>query len=131
MFDTHVLRTASEKALLLQGTLESDIPHFHRDVVSHRTYIAVFKEGNVVGLVGLVESSARVTNAMGVGFISTHRSHLRQGVAKALVEGLFKFALQERKAIANTSYEPDGLLWLKPLMASAAQRHPLVTLHER
>lgn len=130
-FETRVLRTADEKSCLWDEAVQSGFTLFDQNMLSHRTYIVAFEAQAVVGLVCLVESSARIPGALGIGFLETHRLHRNRGVAKALVNGLFEFASRQGKHIANTSYEPDGERWLAPLMRSAAQRYPHVALHER
>ncbi len=131
-FTVRVLRTAEEKQALRAGDcLERDIPHFSEEVLNWRSYLAAFEGDQVVGLVGFVENSLRVPGALGVGFISTHRAHRQRGVARALVNALFEWALEQGKAIANTDYEPDGLKWLKPLMLEQARMTPTVQLIER
>jgi GNAT superfamily N-acetyltransferase len=131
MFDTCILRDAADKALLRHQDLDDAFQFFDRERIPHRTYVAVLEEGRVVGLAALLESSGRHPGALGVGFIETHAHHRQRGIGKLLVEGLFQFARQEGKAIANTEYEPDGERYLKHLMAAAAQRYPDVTLFER
>ncbi len=131
MFVTRVLCTPADKALLRKEYLDQAFSFFDPSMVSHRTYIAVFEDATIVGLVALNESSLRMPGALGVGFIQTHEGHRNRGVAKCLVEGLFAYAASCGKPIANTEYEPDGKRWLEPLMRDASQRYPQVALYER
>jgi GNAT superfamily N-acetyltransferase len=131
VFEIRILRTPSDKALLRKEQLADGFNFFDPKMVEHRTYVVVLEAGQPVGLAALVESSMRIPGALGVGYVETHRAHRQRGIAKLLVEGLFGYALESGKDIANTEYEPDGLKWLKPLMQSAAQRSHQVRLFER
>lgn len=130
-FKTIVLRSPQEKSILLHQNLEANFSFFDREMVAHRSYVAVVEGDAIVGLVCLVEASMRIPGALGVGFIETHCQHRHRGIAKALVRGLFAFAREQGKAIANTPYEEDGARWLAPLMQATAQHYPDVVLHER
>jgi GNAT superfamily N-acetyltransferase len=130
LFETRILRTAREKAVLHQHVGEG-FTFFDKEMTNHRSYVAAFECGTIVGLVCIVETSARIPGALGIGYIETHLEHRQKGVAKALVARLFDFARAQDKAIANTHYEDDGLRWLAPLMQATALQYPDVTLHER
>lgn len=130
MREIRLLRTASEKSLLDREDFEATIPLFKRDLLRCRTYLASLDGANVVGLVGFAESSRRVPGAFGVGFISTHVDHRRQGVARELVDALFELALSQGKAIATTQYGPLGRRWLRPVLKAASRRYPGVRLLE-
>jgi GNAT superfamily N-acetyltransferase len=130
MREIRLLRTASEKSLLDKEELEACIPLFKRELLSCRAYLVAYEGAQVVGLAGLAESSRRVPQALGVAFISTHQSFRRQGVARDLVEALFKLAKSSKQDLATTPYGADGRRWLRPMMRDTARRYPQVTLHE-
>lgn len=125
-----LLRTASEKSLLDREELEAAIPLFQRDLLGCRSYLVCLERDKVLGLVGFAEQSRRIPNALGVGFISTHRRHRRQGVARALVDALFKHAHATGRSLATTPYGRDGRRILRPLLRAATRRYPGVLLHE-
>lgn len=130
MFKTLVLRTRAEKAILREE-LEEEFFYFDRRVLNMRTYVVVLEKDEIVGMVALTENSMWADNAFGVGFIETHAEHRQRGISKLLVDGLFRLARKDGKAISNTPYTPNGFEWLRPVMHEAAQRYPDVKLHER
>lgn len=130
MLETRVLRDEGEKTWLDQAELAEEFFYFDPETVASSTYIAVVDQGTVVGLVAVSEDSLRVPGALHILFVETHADHRRRGVARLLVEGLFRFAGAQGRAIANSAYTPNGWLWLRPLMQSAAATQG-VTLHER
>jgi len=129
MFETRIMLAATDKVPLWDEDLNDAFVFFDRYLVQQRNYVAVLEEGRVVGLVGFTDTS-RCPGSLSLRFLETHENHRRRGIAKLLVDGLFQFARRQGVAIANTEYEPDGLLWLKPLMTAAALRYPDVVLHE-
>lgn len=130
-FEIRILRSREEKCFLYNQNLDDVMSFFDSDLVMHRTYIVALEKGNVVGLVCMREEGMWVPNALHIGYVETHPAHRNKGIATKLVEQLFLFASAEKKAISNTKYEPQGQLWLQPVMQAAAIRHPAVALHER
>ena len=131
MLSICVMREEKAKVPLLTQPLEKVIPFFDRNMVPHRTYLAALLRRQVVGLVALVESSSRVPGALGVGFISTHVEFLNQGISSQLARALFDFALDQKKAISMTAYEPDGEIWLRHVLQRIAAATPSVQLIEQ
>lgn len=107
------------------------IRFFNHGMIGCRTFIAVYHDQKIVGLASLTESSNWHDNAIGVGYISTHKGYRKKGVAKLLVETLFNYAATTHRDISNTSYEPDGKLYLRHVMQRVSTQHPEVTLYER
>lgn len=126
-----LLRSIREKLPLWDDDSLASVPFFSKDLIRHRTYIAALDGRQVLGLACVTESSMRIPGALGVSFVSTHPQHRHQGVATRLVQGLFDFARNEAKGIANTAYEPDGERWLRHVFARQAQQYPDVVLYER
>lgn len=131
MFQTRVLRTRAEKAVLRNVEMEDDFFFFDMSVLDMRTYVVVMEKDEVVGMVAVVDESMWVKNALGVGFVETKAEHRQRGISKLLVDGLFSLARNDGKAISNTPYSPNGFDWLRPVMKETAQRYPDVRLHER
>ena len=132
MLQVQLLRSPADKRRLLSKSLAPVMAHFDPDMLAHRSYLAALDpQGQVLGLVCFVESSARTPGALGIAFVSTHVQHRRQGVARALVEALFELASTESKPVAMTPYEDDGEKYLKPLVAHFAAQFPSVTVYER
>lgn len=128
--EIQVLSSAEQKHVLAKAD-GAKIKYLNYDLVDSRTYIVALNQGEVVGVVSLVDKSFRINNAIGVGFVSVHQDYKHQGIAKKLVEALFSYAKGLKKHISNTPYEPEGLLWLKPAMTRNAALNPEVLLYER
>lgn len=131
MFETLVLCTREEKAILRDPELEEEFFYFDLEMLNHRSYVVVMEQKKIVGMVAIVDQSMWFEKAVGVGFVETHSECRDRGIGRLLVDGLFQYARKHGKAIANTAYTPDGLKWLHPLMKEAAERYPDVVLHER
>lgn len=123
--------SSSEQKRLLKSADSSKIKFLSFDILADRTYIVAIVNTVIVGVVSVADKSARINNALGVGFVSVHTDHQRKGIAKKLVANLFAHARAMKKHIANTQYETEGLLWLKPAMMQAALDNPDVLLYER
>jgi len=126
-----LLRTREEKAILREVALSKKIPFLAYDPRAPGSFLVALAGPHIVGAVGLVMDSHRIPGALGVGFVSTHSDHRKQGVSKALVTALFELARQRNQALANTAYEPDGERWLKPVMRRTAALYPDVEFYER
>jgi hypothetical protein len=133
MFQTRVLRTRAEKAILRKEVLEDDFFYFDLDVLNNqnRIYVVVVEGDEVVGMVSVVDETMWAHNALGVGFLETKAEHRKRGICKLLVDGLFQLAQGDGKDISNTPYSPNGFEWLKPVMHETAKRYPEVRLYER
>ena len=125
-----VLESTAQKQLMTTAD-SSKIKFLSFDILANRTYIVAMLNNVVVGVVSVADKSARINNAIGVGFVSVHEDYQRKGISTKLVEHLFSYARTLKKHIANTRYEQEGLLWLKPAMLRAAKANPDVILYER
>lgn len=117
-----------------RDTLQQKLPFFHPeqlDEMRFRTFLVATINNAVTGIVALRNQSVRLDNAVGVGYISTHKEYRNMGVATAMVHALFAHAHLHGKAIANTAYEPEGLIYLQPVMERVWNRYPSVDLNER
>jgi GNAT superfamily N-acetyltransferase len=130
MFTLRVLRSGADKRILYEPSLGDRIPYFSLRTVEARLFLASLEAEQVVGLACIAEDSYRTPGAIGIAYVATHSAHRQRGVAKSLVEGLFLFAREQGKHIANSFYQHDGKLWLQPLMNRAAERFPEVHLYE-
>ncbi|KWT98263.1 MULTISPECIES: GNAT family N-acetyltransferase [unclassified Variovorax] len=133
MIQTRVLRTSEQKHQVFAGQLkemETSLVYFDPYTARHRSFIAAMDGEQVIGLAALKEESTRIPGAMTITFVSVREDRRNQGVAKLLVDALFDFAEAEGKALANTQYEEEGLLYLKPALEAAASRRPHVGFHE-
>lgn len=126
-----LLSTREEKSVLLTPGLTQRIRFLDHDLMAHRSFLVAFDKDEVVGVISLVMDSHRIPGALGVGFVSTHDDHRNRGVSKVLVKALFELAVHRNQAIANTSYEPEGELWLKHVMRRTAALYPEVDFYER
>ena len=99
--------------------------------VGHRTLLVARLDQCIVGITSITNKSFRVEDAVGVGFISTHKQFRNMGVATAMVKALFTHAELHGKAIANTPYEPEGKMYLEHVMQRVANKYPTVELIER
>jgi len=99
--------------------------------VHHRSWIVAYDDVCIRGLIALRKESGHIPNALGIGYISTHKKYLNQGIASLMVRSLFDYAKKLKKDIANTPYEPDGDIYLRHIMEREAMKHLDVTLYER
>lgn len=133
MFSTRALVTDEEKYGVFctqYDELEAELVYYNRHLTSHRLFILAMEGEKVVGMVCLKDGSTRVPGALALTFVSVRSSHRQQGVAKLLVSHLFAFAKARGQAIANTQYEEEGQLYLRPLLEGAAASNPDVVFHE-
>lgn len=134
----HTVETKDDPAwkLLVEARddLSSNVPFFcerQLNEMDFRTFLVATIERTVTGIVALRKESSRLENALGVGYISTHRDFRNMGVATAMVHALFAHAKLQGKAIANTRYELDGQIYLRPVMERVWNKYPTVELNER
>lgn len=85
----------------------------------------------IAGIIYVHNSSAYHENAVGVGYVSTHKKFQNLGVATAMVKALFTHAQLEGKAIANSPYELEGEIYLQPVMERVSNKFPTVEFVER
>lgn len=130
MITTKTLVTREEKSQLKGRDQIPGFSLFYSDIVDHRVYVVAYLESRIVGIAQLIENSSRVPNAVGIGFIETHTDFRNRGVAKALVDEIFSMAKRQGKNIANTTYEPEGELWLRGVMERVAGQTPEVNFYE-
>ena len=132
MVAIRLLRSISEKAVLLkQAGLAQEIDFFTSYNVPIRSYIAAFDGDKVVGLVSFMYGSSRGPEHLGIGFVSVSKGWRNKGVAKALVEKLFKVAENEGKSIFPSYYEDMGKKYLHHVMERTAIAFPAVALIDR
>lgn len=119
-----------DKESMLRKIERGSIPFFTEMLMDWRTYVVVYDGNRVVGMAGLLEHSVRCDNSIGIAFISTHKKHRNRGIAKMLVDAVFKYAQDSGKNLANTEYEPDGEKYLRHIMHRTAEKYPKVKLFE-
>mgnify|MGYP002757969590 CR=1 FL=1 len=126
------IHTTSDEQWEMASKVEADrIPFFTPGMIGCRTFIAVYMGEKVIGIASLTEETVWMENAIGVGYISTHVDHRNQGVSKLLVDAVFDYAKETKRGISNTRYEPDGELYLKPVIQRTALKYPSVKFVER
>ncbi len=103
--------------------------HLHE--LHTRTLLVAQLDNIVVGLTVLHNNASNHENALGVGYVSTHKKYQNMGVASAMVKALFMHAQLTGKAIANSPYELDGQIYLQPVMERTSNRFPTVEFVER
>lgn len=96
-----------------------------------RTLLVAQLDRCIVGISSVHNSSAYHENAMGVGYISTHKKYQNMGVATAMVKALFTHAQLQGKAIVNSPYELEGQIYLQPVMQRESNKYPAVEFVER
>lgn len=119
-----ILRQNDRKADLLALSGLSQLPLFKPHFAAIRSFIVAVCGDEVQGLVCFSEESARMPGCMGVGFVTTHPNHRRQGVASTLVDELFAFAQAHGKGVVNSSYEQACEQWIRPVFERTAKRFP-------
>lgn len=121
---------AQDKQSMLRKIEQHSIPFFMEMLLDWRTYVVVYEGNRIVGMAGLLEHAVRCDNSIGIAFISTHKDHRNRGIAKILVDAVFKYAQDTGKNLANTEYEPDGEKYLRHIMHRTAEKYPKVKLFE-
>lgn len=121
-----ILREHDRKTDLLALSGLSQLPLFKPHFAAIRSFIVSVRGDEVQGLVCFREESARMPGCMGVGFVTTHPGHRRQGVASTLVDALFALARSQGKGVVNSSYEKAFEQWIRPVFERAAKRTPEV-----
>lgn len=101
------------------------------DEFRFRTLLVAQIDRCIVGIISVHNSSAYHENAVGVGYVSTHKKFQNLGVATAMVKALFAHAQLEGKAIANSPYELEGEIYLQPVMQRVSNKFPTVEFVER
>lgn len=116
------------------GDLEKFVRFFNSEQLRQhqfRTFFVAQIDRCIVGITSVRNSSAYHENAVGVGYISTHKRYQNLGVATAMVKALFAHAQLEGKAISNSPYELEGDIYLKPVMQRVSNKYPTVEFVER
>lgn len=96
-----------------------------------RTLLVAQLDKCIVGIISVHNSSAYHENAVGVGYVSTHKKFKNLGVATAMVKALFLHAQLEGKAIVNSPYELEGEIYLQPVMQKVSNKYPTIEFVER
>lgn len=103
----------------------------HLYELDKKTLLVAQIEKCVVGIIRIQNDTMHYDNAVGVGYVSTHKKYQNMGVATAMVKALFAHAQLEGKAIFNSRYELDGEIYLQPVMERVSNKYPTVELVER
>lgn len=114
--------------------LEQSVRFFKREQLEQlhfRTLLVAQIDRCVVGIISVHNNSAHHENAVGVGYVSTHKKYQNLGVATAMVKALFAHAQLQGKAIANSPYELEGEIYLQPVMQRVSNKFPTVEFVER
>ena len=114
--------------------LDGPVRFFKSDQLTQlhfRTLLVAQLDKCIVGITSVHNSSSYHENAMGVGYISTHKKYQNMGVATAMVKALFTHAKLQGKAIVNSPYELEGQIYLQPVMQREANKHTDVEFVER
>jgi predicted N-acetyltransferase YhbS len=133
MLTTKILRSDADKAALFTSQydeMERTLVYFERRTVQDRTFLVALDGEQVIGIVCIKESSRRVPGALTISYVSVREDRRKKGVGKLLVKALFEFAKVEGFSIANTQYDDDGQLYLRPLLEAAALVTTEVVFHE-
>lgn len=127
-----LLRSDLDKYFLHgRRTLEDSIKFFLQDTVLHRSYLVAAQGEEVRGMIGFVEESAWMPQAFGIGFISTHREHREEGVARALLNALFELATKEGKGIVMSAFDEKCPSAFQLSVGSTAAANPQVPFCQR
>lgn len=92
--------------------------------------VAVDEHQNVVGVMCFVRDSVigRQLSAgklcIGFAYLSVSTFHKQRGIGKALARRLFDESIKMKRGIRITDYEPEGELYLKPVLREMAVEHP-------
>lgn len=103
----------------------------HPHELELKTLLVAQIENVIVGITRIQNDTSHYDNAVGVGYVSTHKKYQNLGVATAMVKALFAHAQLEGKAIFNSRYELDGEIYLQPVMQRVSNKYPTVELVER
>lgn len=122
----NTLKTPFEIAFFNDNSMETKRP-WRND----REYlVAVDDNQNVVGVMCFVRDSVvgRQLSAgkmcIGFAYLSISSFHKNRGIGKALARRLFDEAVQMKRGIRITDYEPEGEQYLKPVLRKMAVEHP-------
>ena len=96
-----------------------------------RTLLVAQLDKCIVGIVSVHNSTFYHEDAIGVGYVSTHKKFQNLGVATAMVKALFVHAELKGKAIVNSPYELEGEIYLQPVMQRVSNKFPSVEFVER
>lgn len=89
---------------------------FNKDVVHFRSYLLCEIAGEIAGMVIFTEKSMFNPDMFGISVVTVQPKFKNKGIASFLVDSLFKLAELHGKGIRVTPYEPEGLLYLKPVI---------------
>lgn len=121
MLTVRIISSPEEKEIL-HSVDESSFRLFDVDKIAWRSYVIVEEAGNVVGITAFTEQSIRYdAPTMGIGFIEVHEDHKGRGIGKLMASALVRHAKETGRAISNSSYEPEGKLYLRHVLHRETQ----------
>ncbi len=93
------------------------VAHFDPCFVKQRDYFLAYNEGIIVGMLIFRKETMWHDEGMCLSVLSVLPAFKNKGVAKQLISAFADYVVQQgKKAVVVSSYEPEGKLYLKPLV---------------